>query len=250
VNFLISHFTTPDTIASLTVVNRSGNEKFTRYTLHDVPGPRRPDVPIYVLTSGATASAAEDFTFVLQNMKRATIVGGRTAGAGHNNAFLDVGHGFSASVSFTRVMDPRSKKEWERVGVIPEVEVDQARALDVAQGLALAKLAKSEADPRRKRVLELLRESAELAAKPRSVGASALASYAGEYDGGRVVTIQEGRLIYTPRAGVPSETLIALGDSSFALGATRVSFERDPQGQMRLRVTPAEGEALTYAKLK
>ena len=68
-----------------------------------------------MLTSGATASAGEDFTFVLKNMHRATIVGGTTAGAGHNNANLDIGEGFNASISFTRVMDPKTGAEWERV---------------------------------------------------------------------------------------------------------------------------------------
>ena len=45
VNFLISHFTGPDTLASLTVKMRAGNRTFTRYTMASVPGPRRADVP-------------------------------------------------------------------------------------------------------------------------------------------------------------------------------------------------------------
>jgi hypothetical protein len=46
VNFLISHFTGTDTLASLTVKVRAGNRSFTRYTMASVPGPRRPDVPL------------------------------------------------------------------------------------------------------------------------------------------------------------------------------------------------------------
>ena len=249
VNAIISHFTTADTVASLTVKNRSANQTFTRYTFANVPGPRRPTVPLYVLTSGATASAGEDFTFVLKNMKRATIVGGTTAGAGHNNANVDIGEGFNASISFTRVMDPKTGAEWERVGVTPDVPVDQAIALDVAHALALKTIAASETDARRRRVLDLTREGIEAQTKPRTVPAATLASYAGEYEGGRTLAVDAGRLTYSGRAGAPPEPLISLSDSTFALGAVRIAFERDA-GRARLRVSPPEGEALTYWRVK
>ena len=250
VNLIISHFTTGDTLPSLTVKNRSGNETFTRYTLATVPGPRRPTVPLYVLTSGATASAGEDFTFVLKNMHRATIVGGTTAGAGHNNANLDIGQGFSASVSFTRVMDPKTGAEWERVGVTPDVVVDQARALDVAHALALKGIVANEQDPRRRRVLDLTREAIEAQASPKTVAAATLSAYAGEYEGGRTVAIDGGRLTYSGRPGSPPDPLVTLTDSTFAFGAARMGFEREAGGRFRLRLTPPEGEPLTYARTK
>jgi peptidase S41-like protein len=249
VNLIISHFTTADTVASLTVRNRSGNETFTRYTLATVPGPRRPKLPLYVLTSGQTASAGEDFSFVLKNLGRAKLVGGRTAGAGHNNTTIDVGHGFGTSISFTRVMDPRSGKEWERVGVEPDIEVDQARALDVAHADVLARLAAGEPDPRRKRVLDLTREAVQAQATPRGVPPVMMARYVGEYDGGRKVWIEGGRLLYSPRPGVPPDPLVALTESTFAVGANRIAFEPDGQ-TVRLKVTTPDGVPLTYARVR
>ena len=145
VNFLISHFTSPDTVPSVTVKLRAGNRAFTRYTLASVPGPRRPDVPLYVLTSRTTGSAGEDCAFVLQNLKRATVIGDRTAGAGHNVTFVSSGHGFQTGISFSRVSDPRTGKEWEQVGVQPDVKVDPAAALDTALSMA-AKATGSKAD--------------------------------------------------------------------------------------------------------
>jgi hypothetical protein len=251
VNLIISHFTTGDTLPSLTVKSRSANETFTRYTFAAVPGPRRPTVPLYVLTSGATASAGEDFTFVLKNMKRATIVGATTAGAGHNNANLDLGEGFNASVSFTRVTDPKTGAEWERIGVTPDVPVDQARALDVAHALAVKTIAASESDPRRRRVLELTQEAIEAQALPRSVPAATLASYAGTYAGGRTVALDGSVLTYSPRPGAPPEPLIPLGSSTFAFNSVfRLTFDRDGDGRVRLRAAPPEGEALTYARVR
>ena len=249
VNIIISHFTTADTIPSLTVKNRSGNQTFTRYTFATVPGPRRPTVPLYVLTSGATASAGEDFTFVLKNMKRATIVGETTAGAGHNNANLNLGHGFNASISFTRVVDPKTGAEWERVGVSPDVKVDQAKALDVAHALALETIAATETDPRRVTVLNLTREAIEAQVTPRVVPAALLAAYAGEYEGGRRVAVDAGRLTFSPRQGAPPDQLVALSDNTFAFGATRVSFERDGS-RYSLRIAPVGAEPLVYRHVK
>ncbi len=146
VNFLISHFTGPDTLASVTVKARN-RPPFTRYTLRTVPGPRRGDVPVYVLTSRMTGSAGEDFAFVLKNLGRATIVGDRTAGAGHNVTFVPSGFGFTTGISFSRVSDPRTGAEWEQVGVQPDVNVDPAAALDQAQTLAAKAIASKGSRP-------------------------------------------------------------------------------------------------------
>lgn len=160
VNFLVSHFTGPEPVASVVVKERQSATSFTRHTLASVPGPRRPDVPLYVLTGRGTASAGEDCAFVLQNLKRATLVGDRTAGAGHNVTFLPAGHGFRTGISFSRVSDPRTGKEWERVGVQPDVRADVATADLTAHALALRALAAS-ADPARRRRLELAADSVE-----------------------------------------------------------------------------------------
>jgi retinol-binding protein 3 len=250
VNFLISHFTGPDTLASLTVTNRSGGEKFTRYTLASVPGPRRTDVPVYVLTSGYTASAGEDFSFVLKNLGRATIVGQPTAGAGHNNAFLDAGHGFGISISFTRVSDPKTGAEWERIGVQPDVVVDQADALLTAQSLAVKKIASAvTGDAERKESLAALGESLEAQLHPHAVSAKLLASYAGEYAGGRKVAVAGDKLTYTSRAGAPADTLVALSDSAFAIGERRVAFEKTAKGALQMRLSAAGRGTLTYARV-
>ncbi|HVT37998.1 MAG TPA: S41 family peptidase, partial [Gemmatimonadaceae bacterium] len=103
VRFLISHFTGPDTVQTVAVFDRSTGTTTAVWTLPTVPGPRRPDVPLYVLTDHITRSAGEGFSFSLQNLRRATIVGERTAGAGHNNAVVPLGNGLQASISFTRV---------------------------------------------------------------------------------------------------------------------------------------------------
>ena len=53
------------------------------WTLKDIKGKRMPDVPVYVLTSSYTFSGAEEFSYNLKNLKRATIVGETTGGGAH-----------------------------------------------------------------------------------------------------------------------------------------------------------------------
>ncbi|HKP76862.1 MAG TPA: S41 family peptidase, partial [Longimicrobiaceae bacterium] len=138
-NQIISHFTAPD-LPSLHVVNRSEGTDFVRRTLARVPGPRRTDVPLYVLIDGRSGSAAEDVPFVLQNLGRATLVGERTAGAGRNNMIVPVGGGLSASISVSRVSDPRTGREWEAIGVQPDLAVPSADALEAARRAAVARM--------------------------------------------------------------------------------------------------------------
>ena len=52
-----------------------------------VAGNRLADKPVYVLTSARTISAAEQFCYNLKMLKRATLVGERTAGSAHAGVF-------------------------------------------------------------------------------------------------------------------------------------------------------------------
>ena len=142
VNFIVSHFTPPGT-PEVKVYNRLADTTYVRHTLDSVPGPRRTDVPLYVLVDSASASAAEGLPFALQSMGRATIVGQRTAGAGRNNRLVEVGGGMWASVTFTRVSDPRTGREWEGKGVQPDIVTAPADALAHAHRHALERLRRS-----------------------------------------------------------------------------------------------------------
>ncbi|HEU4697586.1 MAG TPA: S41 family peptidase [Gemmatimonadales bacterium] len=251
-NFLLSHFTGPDSVLSLRIRNRSAAETIDRWTLADVPGPRRPDVPLFILTGPGTVSAGEDFTFVLHNLHRATLVGETTAGAGHNNEVVRSGHGFVTSISFTRVMDPATGAEWERVGIRPDIAAPLARALDVAQLAALDTLGARAAQARNargQRELGLIREVVAAQAAPRALAAATLKRYTGVY-GDRVVTAGEGGL-RVHRGDFPAEDLVALGGDTFALAAAplnRLVFTRDARGTAALRIVRPNGESQTVAR--
>jgi retinol-binding protein 3 len=129
--FLMSHFMPPE-VHYLSVFSMVTEETTHRHTLSEVPGPRRLDVPLYLLVDGGTGSAAEEAPFVLQHFGRATIVGERTAGAGRNVVHFPAELGFRVSLSTTRVYEPSSGREWERVGVLPDIVTTSEDALTTA----------------------------------------------------------------------------------------------------------------------
>jgi len=96
--------------------------------------------PVYVLTSNMTFSAAEEFSYNLKNLKRATIVGATTGGGANPGEVFEIDERFSIFIPTGRAINPVTKTNWEGVGVKPDIEVSSADALNVAQRLALEKL--------------------------------------------------------------------------------------------------------------
>ena len=94
--------------------------------------PQLPATPLFILTSGRTFSAAEAFAYSLQQRKRAIVIGERTAGGANPNRFLPIGPGLALSVSVGTTVNPVSGSNWEGHGVIPDVPVPAAAALDAA----------------------------------------------------------------------------------------------------------------------
>jgi hypothetical protein len=103
------------------------------YTDPDVDGKKfGATKPVFVLTSQRTFSAAEEFTYNLQARKRATIVGETTGGGAHPGGGQPLAHGMFVFVPSGRAINPITGTNWEGVGVVPEVKVTAAEALDAA----------------------------------------------------------------------------------------------------------------------
>jgi hypothetical protein len=238
-HLVFSHFLDAEPVPTIIITRRQGDPIVQR-SLSEVPGPRRTDVPLYVLTSQGTGSAAEEFSFVLRNLGRATIVGTRTAGAGRMVTRVPVGHGFSAGISITQVTDPVSGKEWEGVGVEPHVAVDAADALDAAHEAALTTIRSSRSDP----VIDRFIETVRARRTPVPTNSADLARWAGTYEG-RAITTARGALWYARRTGALPERLVALGANRFALGAVRLSFETQPTG-VRLTISQPDGTSVSF----
>lgn len=93
-------------------------------------GARMAGVPVYVLTSRRTASAAEHLALAMKVTGRATLVGDTTRGAGHYGDEIELAEGFSMFIPYGDTVDPKSGKGWEGGGVTPDVVVPAKDALD------------------------------------------------------------------------------------------------------------------------
>jgi C-terminal processing protease CtpA/Prc len=133
---------------------RPANETRQFWTFSGVPGKKYVDREIYVLTSKRTGSAAEEFAYNLQQLKRATIVGEVTWGGAHPGDILRLNDHFSAFVPNGRAINPISKTNWEGVGVKPDIEAPSDDALRIAQIKLLEKRVLAAKDARLKQALE------------------------------------------------------------------------------------------------
>ncbi|KAB8056760.1 hypothetical protein GCN74_22905 [Janthinobacterium sp. FT14W] len=99
--------------------------------------------PLYILTSKRTFSAAEDFSYAMKNLKRATIVGESTGGGAHPGRVVRLDAHFGAFVPTGRSIGPITHTNWEGVGVAPDVAAAARDALRVAQAALLNDLLKT-----------------------------------------------------------------------------------------------------------
>lgn len=210
---------------------RKTNSEEQFWTAAHVEGPRYLDKEVYVLTSGGTFSAAEEFSYNLKNLKRATLVGENTGGGAHpvNFHYLkDIK--FAAMIPFGRAINPITKTNWEGTGVEPDVKVKSEEALTKAHRLALENLLKKTKDADDKKRISWALETVKAQQSPLTLKAETLKSYVGQY-GDRVIALENEQLVYS--RGTRKGRLIPLDNDRFAvegLDYFRVQFNRDGKG--------------------
>ena len=145
---------------------RKGDRTDEFWTRTDLAGPRYVGKPVYVLTSSRTFSGAEEFTYNLQCLKRATIVGETTGGGAHPGGGFPINEHFMMFIPTGRAINPITKTNWEGVGVKPDVPASADQALDVAHRAAVDKLIETTKDEEFKKQIraDLERDRARTAA--------------------------------------------------------------------------------------
>ena len=134
---------------------REGNETRQFWTQSTLPGKRfGADKPVYVLTSERTFSAAEEFSYNLKNLKRATLIGAVTGGGANPGDMYKLADYLHVFIPNGRAINPITKTNWEGTGVMPDMQVPADQALMNAQLLAMKPVLDSIKEPWRKAALQ------------------------------------------------------------------------------------------------
>lgn len=215
--FLASHFFSGEKDQALFryFYNDDGETiRRSQWVLAAIPGQRRADVPVYILTSSTSFSAAEWMAFSLQELGRATVIGQTTTGAAHPVERFRIDDQFVVQIPIGKIFGPVSGGDFEGTGVVPDHSVASHRALNVAYEMALSKLAVGQNSEDAAWHLAAARAKS---MAPEDL-ARDVAAIVGSYEG-RTFTLEDGTVIYRWRDRF-SLALTPLGNGLFAAEGT------------------------------
>ncbi len=248
-DLLVSYFL-PDGTRTAEVWSRATGET-TVATVRRAPDVRPlPNVPLFVLVSERTASAAEAVAYTLQQARRATVVGSRTKGLANPGLRFVVDDRLFIIVPTFRQKNVASGTSWEGVGVSPDVRVPPGSALDAAMDAALRALAGRQTDEKKRRELMFRAEAYAARLSPTPLPASLIEASLGDYEGGRRIARDCESLEFVQADS--RRRLLYLGDRTFAVeGRTdyrlRLSFDGERVG--RLEVLWSDGTTDSFPKV-
>lgn len=143
VAYLISYLCEEKPIHLSDYYVRFNNSKESLWTKENVPGKRMSKTPVYIIVNGNTASAGESLAYMLKHLKRATIIGEKTMGAGHGAMTHKATENFKITISSEETINAVTKTSFEGVGVEPNIIIPSQKAFLRAYKIALETLRKN-----------------------------------------------------------------------------------------------------------
>lgn len=248
VNHIISHFfKTPTHVADIYI--RSENTTLPYWTVPDSSYGTLTDIPVYILTSYKTFSAAEALSYELQSLKRATIVGETTRGGAHTVTYRPVSSGFVCDIPFGRAISPITKRNWEKTGVVPDIKVSAERALEIAETKIFEEAFKNAKDSSEIKSLKWQYELIQSVNRPVQLDTATLNGFTGLY-GAYAISYSNGVLYYqkTGKAKFPlipmtTNLMRVKGNDTFT-----VEFFKNYLGKITRIATHYEDGRIEYAE--
>jgi hypothetical protein len=197
VNFLLSYFAESQAEIVFNVAQHTiDSSYYAGKTMAYVPGKRFTDIPVYVLISRGTASAAEAFASKIKQINsHAVLVGETSAGAENPIGSVVIGDDFVLSIPSWRSIYRKYDASWEGIGVSPDIETEVEEALGVAHIDALRKLYEAAVEKEVKDKYEWALDGVRAIYEPVSLPENVLEAFAGNY-GTRDVSLENGVLYY------------------------------------------------------
>ncbi|MFB0564612.1 MAG: S41 family peptidase [Candidatus Aminicenantaceae bacterium] len=251
VNLLLSYFIDPEEEVVLKVTRSTIDESYyPSMTLPYLPGKKYDKIPLYILTSESTASAAEAFIFRMKQLnKHVVTVGSRTAGAENPISFQILDDDFILQIPSYQVVYSATDGGWEGKGIKPDIEAKSDEALDAAYLDALKKLREAATDKLKLGKYQWAIDGIEAIRTPYVIDKAVLGGYAGKY-GRSLVSLDDGFLYYTYK-NRPKRKLIPIAEDYFLVEGVdhyRIRFERQDGSITSLTVIFNDGYKITSSK--
>lgn len=215
VNLLLSYFTESRDGVIFNVAQQTiDSSYYAGMTSSYVPGKKLIDMPLYVLISQSTASAAEAFAARIKHVNnRAILVGGTSAGAENPVATVVIADDFILNIPSWRQVYSTFKTNWQGIGVKPDLDIDPEQALYTAHTDALKKLIDLTEDNQEKDRFQWALDGVKAMHEPYLLTDDLLLTYAGVY-GNRAVYNENGILYYQYKDR-PKRKMIAVSEDYF-----------------------------------
>ena len=224
------------------------NSHYQTWTLPHVPGKRRPDVDVYILTSQSTGSAAEVFSYSLKHLQRATLIGAKTAGAANPGGRSIVSDRFMLWLSTGEATNPITKTNFEGKGVIPHIATATEDTFRVAYSTALEKLKTKH--PEDALIYQWNLDSINTQNSEFEIPSDILQTYAGSYGEERMLSFAKGEIFYQKK-GNKKYKLVALSEDLFALPEVsyfRIKLVKEKNKVVAMLGIYDDGSSIKYIK--
>jgi hypothetical protein len=214
------------------------------WTYAYTPGKHMPDAKVYILTGRGTGSASEGFAYAMQKLKRATIVGDTSAGAGIAGGNVQLGSNLQAFIPIKMVVGPNDNVGWEGTGILPDVTTGKEDALAATRKLILQDILTTSTDTLQKAAAQWTLDNDRIAANAALNMKSKYGELVGKYTGNVTITYQKGNLLwnrvepgkpvesYTIKEVKPDVLVITGLNDNIGPNVSRIYVNRDTKGNI------------------
>jgi retinol-binding protein 3 len=200
------------------------------------------EMPLYLLTSERTYSAAEGLAYTLQHLRNAVLVGDTTRGGAHASRSFALGNGFVAFIPYSRSENLVTGTDWEGKGVAPSISVDEGSALSRARQYALEQQLAVATNDVEKRKINWLINDLQAQRGALAVDSITLAACAGSFEE-FLFTVENGRLFCrNTHQRDKKDLLAAITESLFKIDEqSQVEFIREEGAVRQVKILWSDG---------
>jgi retinol-binding protein 3 len=190
---------------------RAENATLPYYTRPDSTYSNLHQIPVYILASYKTFSAAEGFTYAMRQFRKAVVIGETTRGGAHTVTYRPLSSGFVADIPFGKALDPKTGANWEGTGIAPDIAAPAEQSLQLAESKIFEGFFASAKDSTETRRIRWQYRMLQAANNPFQPDSNSLKILAGDY-GAYMISFDKGCLYYQ-KAGKAKFPLLPVSEN-------------------------------------